>query len=87
MYLSESDWKQFQKELGESYTGIGVSVSIDPDSSRLKVLARRWSVRPAYVAAGVSGPATRSSKSTASQPKVGPATKPSRLSRGGPARR
>ena len=54
MYLSENDWKQFQKEIGESYTGIGVSVSIDPETSRLKVLAPLVGA-PAYVAGVMAG--------------------------------
>src|SRR4051812_8097718 len=38
VYLSDSDYKQFQKEIGKSYVGIGVSVAIDNDSNRLKII-------------------------------------------------
>ena len=54
MYLSESDWKQFQKEIGESYTGIGVSVNIDTESGRLRVIAPLVGA-PAYVAGVMAG--------------------------------
>jgi len=29
-YFSESDWKQFRKQIEGSFTGIGVTVEIDP---------------------------------------------------------
>lgn len=54
MYLSETDWKQFQKEIGESYTGIGVSVNIDTESGRLRVIAPLVGA-PAYVAGVMAG--------------------------------
>jgi carboxyl-terminal processing protease len=38
-YFTDNDWKQFKKQLEGSFTGIGVSVEIDPDSKRLRVLA------------------------------------------------
>ena len=53
-YFSEDEWKQFQKELGESYTGIGVSVNIDPDSNRLTIVAPLVGA-PAYVAGVLAG--------------------------------
>ncbi len=53
-YLSESEWKQFQKEIGESYTGIGVTDSTDQDSNRLKIIAPLVGA-PAYVAGAMAG--------------------------------
>ena len=53
-YFSESEWKQFQKELGETYTGIGVSVNVDPDTNRLTVIAPLVGA-PAYVAGVLAG--------------------------------
>lgn len=53
-YLSESDFKQFQKDLGESFSGIGVSVTIDTDSNRLKILAPLVG-GPAYAAGVMAG--------------------------------
>jgi len=54
IYLSETDFKQFQKEIGESYVGIGVTVSIDPTSNRLKIIAPLVGA-PAYVAGAMAG--------------------------------
>ncbi|MDB5352488.1 MAG: C-terminal processing peptidase [Planctomycetota bacterium] len=53
-YLNETDWKQFQKEIGESYIGIGVSVVIDAETNRLKILAPLVGA-PAYVAGAMAG--------------------------------
>lgn len=38
-YFTESEWSQFRRQLEGSFTGIGVSVELDPESRRLKVLA------------------------------------------------
>jgi len=38
-YFSEAQWSQFRKQIEGSFTGIGVSVEIDPETRRLKVLA------------------------------------------------
>ena len=54
IYLPEAEFKQFQKEIGESYTGIGVTVSIDSESNRLKIIAPLVGA-PAYVAGVMAG--------------------------------
>lgn len=54
VYLSDSDYKQFQKEIGKSYVGIGVSVSIDSDTNRLKIIAPLVG-GPAYIAGAMAG--------------------------------
>jgi carboxyl-terminal processing protease len=38
-YFSESDWRQFKKQIEGSFCGIGVTVGIDPDTNRLTVEA------------------------------------------------
>lgn len=53
-YFNEGDWKQFQKEIGESYTGIGVIMGIDPDTNRLKIISPLVGA-PAYVAGAMAG--------------------------------
>ena len=53
-YFTESDWKQFRKQIEGSFTGIGVSIEIDPDSGRLKVLAPLPG-SPAYAAGVLPG--------------------------------
>ena len=54
IYLADTDYKQFQKEIGESYAGIGVTITIDPESGRLKVIAPLVGA-PAYVAGAMAG--------------------------------
>ncbi len=54
IYFNENEWKQFQKDIGESFSGIGVSVVIDPESNRLKILAPLVG-GPAYAAGAMAG--------------------------------
>jgi carboxyl-terminal processing protease len=53
-YFSESDWKQFKKQIEGSFTGIGVQIDIDPDTGRLKVLSPLVG-SPAYEAGILAG--------------------------------
>ena len=50
-YFSDADWKQFKKQIEGSFSGIGVTVDIDPETNRLTVEAPLVG-SPAY-AAGV----------------------------------
>ncbi|MBX6314014.1 MAG: S41 family peptidase [Isosphaeraceae bacterium] len=53
-YFSESDWKQFRKQIEGSFTGIGVTIDIDPETERLKVIAPIVG-SPAYEAGIMAG--------------------------------
>ncbi len=53
-YFSEAEWNQFRKQIEGSFTGIGVSITIDPDTHRLKVLAPLPG-SPAYAAGVLPG--------------------------------
>lgn len=53
-YFTENDWKQFKKQIEGTFTGIGVSVEIDEDTHRLKVLAPLPG-SPAYAAGILPG--------------------------------
>jgi carboxyl-terminal processing protease len=53
-YFSEAEWGQFRKQIEGSFTGIGVSITIDPETRRLKVLAPLPG-SPAYAAGILPG--------------------------------
>lgn len=53
-YFSEGDWRQFKKQIDGSFSGIGVTVGIDPDSGRLEVEAPLVG-SPAYAAGIMAG--------------------------------
>lgn len=53
-YFTQEQWTQFLKEIGESFTGIGVSIEIDPDTKRLRVLSPLPG-SPAYTAGVLPG--------------------------------
>lgn len=53
-YFSETQWNQFRKQIEGSFTGIGVSVEMDPSTKRLKVLAPLPGA-PAYKAGVLAG--------------------------------
>jgi carboxyl-terminal processing protease len=53
-YFTQAEWTQFLKEIGESFTGIGVSIEIDPDTKRLRVLSPLPG-SPAYAAGILPG--------------------------------
>jgi carboxyl-terminal processing protease len=48
-YFSETDFKQFKKQIDGNYTGIGVTIDADTDSGRIKVVAPMVN-SPAYKA-------------------------------------
>jgi carboxyl-terminal processing protease len=53
-YFTEAEWTQFRKQIEGSFTGIGVSIEIDPETRRLKVLAPLPG-SPAYAAGILPG--------------------------------
>lgn len=53
-YFTEAEWAQFRKQIEGSFTGIGISVEIDPETRRLKVLAPLPG-SPAYAAGILPG--------------------------------
>jgi carboxyl-terminal processing protease len=53
-YFSEDEWGQFRKQIEGSFTGIGVSVTMDPQTRRLKILAPLPG-SPAYAAGVLPG--------------------------------
>jgi carboxyl-terminal processing protease len=53
-YFTENEWTQFRRQIEGSFTGIGVSVEIDPETRRLKVLAPLPG-SPAYAAGILPG--------------------------------
>jgi len=53
-YINTSQWKQFRRQLEGSFGGIGISVEIDSESDRLKVIAPMVGT-PAYRAGMLAG--------------------------------
>lgn len=53
-YINDSEWKAFKKTIEGRYGGIGIHVEIDPEFSRLKVIAPMVGT-PAYNAGVLSG--------------------------------
>jgi len=53
-YFSKSDWSQFKKQIEGSYSGIGVTIDVDPETGRLKVVAPIVG-SPAYAAGVLAG--------------------------------
>jgi carboxyl-terminal processing protease len=53
-YFSGSEWRQFEKQINGSFPGIGISVEIDEESGRLRVLAPLPG-SPAYAAGILPG--------------------------------
>jgi carboxyl-terminal processing protease len=53
-YFTDADWKQFKKQIDGSFSGIGVSLEIDDETERLRVLAPLPGT-PAYAAGILPG--------------------------------
>jgi carboxyl-terminal processing protease len=53
-YINQSEWKSFRKQIEGRYGGIGITVEIDNDTDRLKVVAPMVGT-PAYVAGVLPG--------------------------------
>lgn len=53
-YFSDAEWRQFKKQIDGSFSGIGVTVGIDPESGRLEVEAPLVG-SPAYTAGIMAG--------------------------------
>jgi carboxyl-terminal processing protease len=53
-YFTDADWKRFKKQVDGTFTGIGISVEVDEDTGRLKVLAPLPG-SPAYAAGVLPG--------------------------------
>jgi len=53
-YFTEEEWQRFRRNFEGSFSGIGISVEIDPESKRLKVLAPLIGT-PAYEAGVLAG--------------------------------
>ena len=53
-FITQTEWKSFRKQIEGRYGGIGITVEIDPDTERLKVIAPMVGT-PAYVAGVLAG--------------------------------
>jgi carboxyl-terminal processing protease len=53
-YINTAEWKQFKRQIEGRFGGIGIQVGMDPDASRLKVIAPMVGT-PAYEAGVLAG--------------------------------
>ena len=53
-YINTSEWKQFRRQIEGRFGGIGIQVGIDPETSRLRVIAPMVGT-PAYEAGVLAG--------------------------------
>jgi len=53
-FINDAEWKSFRKQIEGRYGGIGITVEVDPDQERLKVIAPMVGT-PAYAAGVLAG--------------------------------
>ena len=53
-YINTNEWKQFRKQIEGKFGGIGIQVGVDPETSRLRVIAPMVGT-PAYEAGVLAG--------------------------------